>query len=52
MVIYLSLLVCIIGAFVFILSTNPKAVELGRMSFWCGLLAFLLRVSGPMFGVK
>ena len=42
MTIYLSLLVAIIGAAVYALSTNPKIGELGRMAFGCGLLAFLL----------
>jgi hypothetical protein len=35
-------LVCLIGAFVFILSTNSKAVRLGEIMFFCGLLAILL----------
>lgn len=42
MFIYLSLLVCVIGALVYALSANPKLVELGRLSFWVGLLVFLL----------
>jgi len=51
MVIYLSLLVCVIGALIYALSANPKMVELGRLSFACGLLAFLLRISGAAFEV-
>ena len=51
MIIYLSLLVCIIGALVYALSANPKLVELGRLSFWVGLLAFLLRVSSAAFEI-
>lgn len=50
MVIYLSLLVCIIGALAYALSSNPKIGELGRLSFACGLLAFLLN-SGKLFDV-
>ncbi len=42
MIIYLSLLVCLLGALAYILSTNPKLQELGRLAFACGLLAFLL----------
>lgn len=42
--IYISLLVCILGAFVWVLAANPKAQELGRGAYWCGLLAFLLEV--------
>lgn len=41
MFIALSLLVCVIGAIVY-LATSGKATELGRLSFGCGLLAFLL----------
>jgi hypothetical protein len=44
MLIYLPLLVCIFGAFVYALSANPKAAELGRGGYWIGLfwtLAFL-----------
>ena len=49
MIIYLSLLICVVGALMYALSANPKLVEIGRMSFWVGLLAFLLRVSAPAF---
>jgi hypothetical protein len=48
MFIYLSLLVCILGAFVWALSANPKAAELGRGAYECGLLAFLLQLA-PKF---
>jgi Na+/phosphate symporter len=44
MVIYLSLLVCVVGALVYALSANPKLVEIGRIAFAFGLLAFLLQV--------
>jgi len=40
--IYLSLLVCLAGLLAYALAANPKIVELGRLSFWVGLLAFLL----------
>jgi hypothetical protein len=42
MIIYLSLLVSLVGLLMYALSTNAKLVELGRMMFWVGLLAFLL----------
>ena len=42
MIIYLSLLVCIIGALMYALSNNGKVAALGQDMFWCGLLAFLL----------
>jgi hypothetical protein len=43
MFIYLSLLVMIIGGLIYFISTNAKWMELGRIMFFCGLLAFLLR---------
>ncbi len=46
MIIYLCLLVCLAGALIYALASNPKAAELGRNMFWCGLLAFLL-IGGP-----
>ena len=52
MIIYLSLLVCLIGLLAYALSANPKVAELGRLSFWVGLLAFLLRVSGPAIVIR
>lgn len=42
MIIYLSLLICLVGLLMYALSVNGKLVEIGRMMFWCGLLAFLL----------
>lgn len=41
MLIYLSLLICIIGAFMYALAANPKLQELGRIMFGVGLLCFL-----------
>lgn len=52
MIIYLSLLVCLIGLLAYALSANPKVAELGRLSFAVGLLAFLLRVTGPAIGIR
>lgn len=42
MVIYLSVLVALIGLLVYGYAANPKAGELGRIAFGCGLLAFLM----------
>jgi Na+/phosphate symporter len=47
MIIYLSLLVALIGVLMYALCVNPKLQEIGRIMFACGLLAFLLTVSGP-----
>ena len=46
MVIYLDLLVAIIGLLAYALSTNGKVQEIGRISYFAGLLAFLLQVAG------
>ena len=51
MLIYLPLLICIIGALMYALSANPKIAELGRLSFWVGLLAFLLTAPGHLVGL-
>jgi hypothetical protein len=45
-IIYLSLLVAIVGLLAYALSTNPKVQEIGRISYFAGLLAFLLTVAG------
>lgn len=40
--IYLSLLVALFGGVVYVAATNPKYQELGRISSFAGLLAFLI----------
>ncbi len=42
MSIYLSLAVALAGCLVYAFATNPKLVEIGKLSFFAGLLAFLL----------
>lgn len=44
MIVGLSLLVCIVGLLVYVLSANPKVSEMGRIAFAMGLLVFLLQV--------
>ena len=51
MIIYLSLLVALIGAALYVLATNAKLQEIGRISFACGVLAFLFRVSIQSIGL-
>jgi Na+/phosphate symporter len=51
MIIYLSLLVALIGVLTYALSTNPKLVEIGRIAFFAGLLAFLLVGAEKMMSV-
>lgn len=42
MVIGLTLLVALIGVLMYALCAQPKLQEIGRIMFFCGLLAFLL----------
>lgn len=42
MIVLLPLLVALIGLLMYALSANPKLVEIGRIMFWTGLLAFLI----------
>ena len=42
MIIYLTLLVALVGLLMFVLCTNPKLVEIGKILLFCGVLAFLL----------
>ncbi len=45
MYIYFSLLVALIGAFVYFVSHNAKVEHLGLITFGAGILAFLMRFS-------
>lgn len=51
MVIFLSLLVAIVGVLMYALSANPKLQEIGRLSYACGLLAFLLTGADKVLSV-
>ncbi len=42
MIIYLPLLVALVGLLMYILAKEAKVVEIGRIMFWTGLLAFLM----------
>ena len=42
MIIILPLLVAVIGLLMYVLASNPKVTEIGRILFWTGTLAFLL----------
>jgi hypothetical protein len=50
MIIYVTLLVALIGVLMYALCTNPKLAEIGRIMFFCGLLAFLF-TGGAMVSV-
>ena len=49
LLIYLPLLVCIAGAFVYAITANPKVAELARGAFWDGLLVTLFEFAGKIF---
>jgi hypothetical protein len=51
-VIFLPLLVCIIGLFIYLVAAPPKVVECGRMMFWVGLLAFLLTSPAGLAAIR
>jgi hypothetical protein len=51
MSIYLSLLVSIVGLLIWALAANPLVKEAGKYAYWCGLLAFLIRVSNDSFSI-
>jgi len=48
MIIGLTLLVALIGVLMYALCANPKLQEIGRIMFFCGLLAFLLGSAGEL----
>lgn len=41
MIILLPLLIALIGLVVWLIATNAKVAEVGRIMFFCGLLVFL-----------
>lgn len=47
--IFVPLLVCIVGALLFALSSSATLREIGRAMLWCGLLVSLFTVSGHTF---
>jgi hypothetical protein len=38
----IALIIAVIGLLMYALAANGKVVEIGRIMFWTGLLAFLL----------
>ncbi len=48
MTIYLSLIVALIGVLAYALSASGKVQEIGRISYGCGLLAFLLQAGSHL----
>jgi hypothetical protein len=48
MIIFFSLLVSVVGLLIYVLATQPKVVEIGRMMFWTGLLVFMFHSAGAV----
>jgi len=48
---YLSLIVALVGLFLYLITINPKLMEVGRIAFFCGLFAFLLQLAPRVVGV-
>lgn len=48
MIIWVSLLVCLLGLVLYVTSTNGKVQALSLHCFWVGLLVFLLRWGGAL----
>jgi Na+/phosphate symporter len=46
MYIAISLIVCLIGLAMFIMSVKPKTQRIGEIMFFCGLFVFLMQI-GP-----
>jgi len=46
MLIYVSLLVAIVGAVIYLVSANPKFGQLALYAWGAGLLAFLMQIAG------
>jgi hypothetical protein len=44
----LSIIVCVIGLFIYAFAAKPEAKELGRIAYAMGLLAALLQLGGQM----
>ena len=42
MVVLLPIIICVVGLIMYMIATNPKVAEVGRMMFWTGLLATML----------
>lgn len=48
MVAYVALILALIGVAVYLLSSNAKVQEIGRIVFFCGMLAVALTLAQKM----
>lgn len=46
MISWLVILIALAGLVIYLVASNPKAAELGRLMFCCGLLAACLLLGG------
>lgn len=46
MTIYIGILAALLGAILYFVAANAKVAELARLTYACGLLAFMLAVAG------
>jgi len=46
MSIWLSLLIALLGRLAYMMSSNPKVSELGRLAWLAGLIGFCVQVGG------
>jgi hypothetical protein len=51
MIAYLSLLVAVVGLLIYVLSNHARWMEIGRLAYACGLLAFLLQEAPKLVGL-
>ena len=46
----IQLVVMVVGLIMYVLASQPKIQEIGRIMFWVGLLAFLISGHVPAIG--
>lgn len=43
-----TVLIALVGLLLYVLASNPKVVEIGRLAFACGLLATCMALGGRL----
>jgi len=46
MIAYLAALIALVGLLMYLLCSQPKAAEVGRILFFCGMLVFTFALGG------
>jgi len=49
MIAYIAVLIALAGLLMYILAANAKVQELGRILFFCGMLAVTMQLAGKSF---